>query len=110
MRLIDADALLQKQYRIDDSATLSTRDVVDVEDIEDAPTVCDIEPISSARYNNGFYDGKKAMEEKLEQIRAEIQKPMRKTKIFDTETQKAQMLALAWCLEIIDKYTKGESE
>ena len=38
-RLIDADALLEKQYRIDDSATLSSRDVVNVEDIEDAPTV-----------------------------------------------------------------------
>lgn len=37
--LIDVNALLEKQYRIDDSATLSTRDVVNVEDIEDAQTI-----------------------------------------------------------------------
>ena len=36
---ISRDAVLKKQYRIDDSATLSTRDVVNVEDIEDAPSV-----------------------------------------------------------------------
>ena len=36
---ISREALLKKQYRIDDSATLSTRDVVNVEDIEDAPPV-----------------------------------------------------------------------
>lgn len=36
---ISREALLKKQYRIDDSATLSTRDVVNVEDIEDAPLV-----------------------------------------------------------------------
>ena len=39
MRLINADELINKQYRIDDSATLSTRDVVNIEDIEDAPTI-----------------------------------------------------------------------
>ena len=36
---ISREALLKKQYRIDDSATLSTRDVVNVEDVEDAPPV-----------------------------------------------------------------------
>ena len=46
----------------------------------------------------------------LEKIKAEIQKPMRKIRILDTETQKAQMIALAWCLEIIDKYREQESE
>lgn len=39
MRLINADELINKQYRIDDSATLSTRDVVNIEDIEDALTI-----------------------------------------------------------------------
>lgn len=48
-RLIDADKLLENQYRIDDSATLSTRDVIDVEDIEDAPIV---EAIPKADYEN----------------------------------------------------------
>ena len=37
--LISRQAVLEKQYRIDDSATLSTRDVVNVEDIEDMPSV-----------------------------------------------------------------------
>lgn len=36
---ISRSTLLEKQYRIDDSATLSTRDVVNVEDIEDEPPV-----------------------------------------------------------------------
>lgn len=38
-RLIDAEELLKHQYLIDDSATLSARDVVEVYDIEDAPTI-----------------------------------------------------------------------
>ena len=37
--LIDAEELLKHQYLIDDSATLSARDVVEVYDIEDAPTI-----------------------------------------------------------------------
>jgi len=37
--VISREAVLEKQYRIDDSATLSTRDVVNVEDIEDEPPV-----------------------------------------------------------------------
>ena len=37
--LIDVDALLEKQYCIDDSVTLSIRDVVNVDDVEDAPTI-----------------------------------------------------------------------
>lgn len=36
---ISRQAVLEKQYRIDDSATLSTRDVVNVDDIEDLPPV-----------------------------------------------------------------------
>lgn len=80
MRLIDADALM-KLCRNNINGT------VDCNDIARVSTVCDIDA-----------------------IRAEIEKPMRKTRVFDTETQKAQMLALAWCLEIIDKYTKGENK
>lgn len=38
-RLIDANELLKNQYCIDDSATLSTRNVVNVDDINDAPTI-----------------------------------------------------------------------
>ena len=36
---ISREVVLKKQYRIDDSATLSTRDVVNVEDIEDEPPI-----------------------------------------------------------------------
>lgn len=36
---ISRQAVLEKQYRIDDSTTLSTRDVVNVEDIEEMPSV-----------------------------------------------------------------------
>lgn len=38
-RLIDADELLKQSYRIDDSETLSTRDVVNEEEIDNAPTI-----------------------------------------------------------------------
>ena len=97
MRLIDADYVTEKLNEINGTAELDKA----FEAVENAPTVCDVEQISSARYNNGFYDGKKAMEEKLEQIRAEIED-----------------LTYYWCeinpksviddvLQIIDKYTKG---
>ena len=36
---ISRQAVLALQYRIDDNATLSTRDVVNVEDIEELPSV-----------------------------------------------------------------------
>lgn len=37
--LIDADELLEQSYCIDDSATLSTRYVVNAEEIEKAPVI-----------------------------------------------------------------------
>ena len=37
--LIDRKELLKQSYRIDDSATLSTRDVVNAEEIYDAPAI-----------------------------------------------------------------------
>lgn len=36
---INREEVLKLQYRIDDSSTLSTRDVVNIEDIEDLPSV-----------------------------------------------------------------------
>lgn len=66
-RLIDADKLQENQYRIDDSATLSTRDVVDVEDIEDAPTV---EAIPKADYETRLKADMVAM---LEDLRLDFQ-------------------------------------
>ena len=41
---ISRQAVLNMQYRIDDSATLSTRDVVNVDDIENLPSVNPQEP------------------------------------------------------------------
>lgn len=46
-RLIDADELLKKSYRIDDSETLSTRDVVNVEDVDDAQTIIEADKAES---------------------------------------------------------------
>ena len=42
----------------------------------------------------------------LDKIRAEIEKPLLVERYADTESAKAQAIALSWCLEIIDKYTK----
>ena len=72
--------------------------------IPDNASVCDIEQISSARYNNGFYDGKKAMEEKIEQIRAEIERLHYHPKLDFIKNDEVVDMAL----DIIDKYTKGE--
>ena len=66
-RLIDADKLLENQYRIDDSATLSIRDVVDVEDIEDAPTA---EAIPKTDYENRLKADLKAI---LVELQLEIE-------------------------------------
>lgn len=46
----------------------------------------------------------------IEDIKAEIQKALDEDKATDTENAKVQAIALMWCLEIIDKHTKGESE
>ena len=51
-----------------------------------------------------------ALSKVIEDIRAEIQKPLEQERFFDTENAKAQTIALRWCLEIIDKHIKGEQE
>jgi hypothetical protein len=45
----------------------------------------------------------------IEQIRAEIEKPLLIERYADTESAKAQAIALSWCLEVIDKYTEGRT-
>lgn len=42
----------------------------------------------------------------LNDIRAEIERPLRIERYADTESAKAQAIALSWCLEVIDKHTK----
>ena len=46
----------------------------------------------------------------IEQIRAEIEDKRNVAGHFDTKTARAQVLALSWVLDLIDKYTKGERE
>ena len=50
MRLIDADELKKHIRRCDDSATRATFDYVHEDDIDDMPTVCDIEDIKAEIY------------------------------------------------------------
>lgn len=57
MKLIDADELLTKQYCIDDSATLSTRMVVNIEDIQEASEV-PMKIIKNIKNNLKWYRGK----------------------------------------------------
>ena len=45
----------------------------------------------------------------LDKIRAEIEKPLLIERYADTESAKAQAIALSWCLEVIDKYTEGRT-
>ena len=98
MRLIDADALVGKCEFYETEM-----------EVKNAPTVCDIAQISSARYNNGFYDGKKSMEEKIEQIRTEIEQEYSKFRnMSDKWDERANGIGTA--LEIIDRYTKGASK
>ena len=89
MRLIDADKTIErieddfKGYMLDEGCV--PYDFVNI--LDDMPTVCDIE-----------------------QIRAEIQKVMSTERDLSTDNAKAQYIALGWCLEIIDKHTKGAEE
>lgn len=46
----------------------------------------------------------------IEQIREEIEDKRNVAGHFDTKTARAQVLALSWVLDLIDKYTKGEGE
>ena len=46
----------------------------------------------------------------LDKIRDEIEKPLLVERYADTESAKAQAIALSWCLEIIDKYKEQIGE
>lgn len=50
------------------------------------------------------------LDEVFDKIRAEIKRPLEIERYADTDSAKAQAIALNWCIEIIDKYTKGEGE
>ena len=52
---ISREEVLKKQYRINDSATLSIRDVVNVEDIEDEPPVTPSRPKGHWIYEGAGY-------------------------------------------------------
>ena len=44
----------------------------------------------------------------LDKIRAKIEEPLKINEGMHTESAKAQAIALSWCIEIIDRYMKGE--
>lgn len=44
--------------------------------------------------------------EALQEIRQEIEKPLREERYFDTADAKAQYIALNWVCELIDKHIK----
>ena len=46
----------------------------------------------------------------IEDIKADIRKPLDEERTFDTENAKAQAIALNWCLEIIDKHIESISK
>ncbi len=46
----------------------------------------------------------------IEDIKAEIGEPLRINKGLNTESAKAQAIALSWCLEIIDRHISGEEQ
>lgn len=47
-------------------------------------------------------------EDVLDKIRAEIKRPLEIERYADTDSAKAQAIALNWCIEIIDKYRKEQ--
>ena len=107
-RLIDADEF-EKRIKPYDTTDVMDKALYNFahNQVICMPTACDIEQISSARYNNGFYDGKKAMEEKLEQIRAEIEFE-RDRKLGGEAFEAVQYKSFNKALKIIDRYTKGD--
>ena len=96
MRLVNADKLLENQYRIDDSATLSTRDVVNVEDIEDAPTV---EAIPKADYENRLKADMVAMLTELMVDMADHIKPSNHTESYEDGWSEGA----EWCVDYIQQ-------
>jgi len=44
----------------------------------------------------------------IEDIKAEIRKVIDQERDFTSDNAKAQAIALNWCLDIIDKHTKGD--
>ena len=108
---ISRQAVFEKQYRIDDSATLSTRDVVNVEDIEDLPSVNPQEPKADRglHLSQRFKDWQFIQEPKtdvLDKIRAEIKALSNANPSY---WHSGDMVEREEVFEIIDKYT-AESE
>ena len=91
MRLIDADKL--EYWEIDEiGGEYSPYMGCSKEYIDEQPTVQAI-PI-----------------EVLQEIRQEIEKPLRDERCFDTADAKAQYIALNWVCELIDKHIKESDD
>jgi hypothetical protein len=77
---------------------------------EDNPT--GMIDIAEDIYNTAYARGKNhsiEVNEVLDKIRAEIEEPLKINQGLNTDSAKAQTIALSWVLEVIDKY-KAESE
>lgn len=77
---ISRQAVLSMQYRIDDSATLSTRDVVNVDDIEDLPPITPIQKIGHCKDCKWWKDSDGAYRRG---IGAESQCPINGREVFE---------------------------
>ena len=103
MRLIDADALKETFENTEDAEYCKWSLYGITSEIDDAPTVCDIEQY--AKEHNLFI----CTTNIIEHIRAEIEKHTDGNNHCD-EYIDGYNNGMKDALEIIDKYTKGESK
>lgn len=54
--------------------------------------------------SNAFTDSFTIDKSVIEDIKAEIRKPLDESRVIDSDTARAQAIALSWCLEVIDKH------
>ena len=67
--------------------------------------------MSTSRREDSLYKHKyRELLKAIDDIKAEIHRVLDMTRIIETDTQRAQIIALNWVLEIIDKYIGKESE
>ena len=109
MRLIDGDKFLKYlifSKHIDSLKCGEVKEALKMCEVN--AEVCDDELIKAVRANE-FYKGyKKATEQAngcIEQIRAEIESWFNESARYVRNYD-----AYKWCLDVIDKYTKGEQE
>ena len=79
-----------------------------IADIDESTRICTItETLLDSLISKLIYYAE-GQDEVLDKIRAEIKRPLEIERYADTESAKAQAIALSWCIEIIDKYRKEQ--